>query len=628
MPETSPDTALLKIQDFTCFRELKPEERLQLAERFATRVVPKNQILLAPGESPGDLFLVAQGKAVVEAMGTSIDNPVLAELTPGNFFPVEALYQKRPVFSTFRVTEECTLYCLPAARFQEALQEFPGFRRFCEARSNILIDETRKLYTNQLSTRPDYQSLDMPLATIVRGAPLTFPPETPLRQVLREMAAQRAEVAVIVNSELQPLGIFTLSDLLHRVALNAYPTDAPVSGVMTQDLQPLSGKLPGSHAALEMARHGHRQVVVVEEGKVIGLVNERDLFGLQRVGLAQIAVAIQQAENVEALIQCSDDIRRLSHNLLDQGVRSEQLTQIISTLNDQLTEQILRRTALQEPPGDATFCWLALGSEGRHEQTLSSDQDNAIIFRPSEGVSAEEAREPLLRFARQVNTILDQCGFPLCKGGIMAGNPKWCLSLEEWERQFLDWIGSPEPESLLNATIFFDFRPLHGEKSLANQLRARVTRTAKTNQRFLHLMVESALERSPPLGLLRDFVTGADGTIDLKLSGIALFVDAARIFSLAHEIVSSGTRYRLRQASRHKKIPAKEVDAWNDAFDFLQHLRLRMQHDQHLRGKPVTNKVDPNSLNELDRRFLIESLRQAGRLQKRLGIYKITDRGM
>ncbi|MBF0212718.1 MAG: CBS domain-containing protein [Magnetococcales bacterium] len=623
MNDPTGEIPLLDIQEFQFFKELKSSDRIALAAMFEVVAIPADRVLLSPGQSPDHLYLLARGRAVVEAMGNSIGNPVLAELSAGNHFPLEALFQSRPVFSTFRTIEESTLYRLPAERFQDALKAFPGFQRYCHARSNILVDQTRKLYTNQLSTRPDYQSLDTPLAAIVRARPVTATPETPVRTVLREMADQHAEVAVIVDDQTQPLGIFTLTDLLQRVALDGYSTDAPISGVMTGELHPLSGKLPGSHAALEMARHGYRHVVVVEEDKVIGLVTERDLFGLQRVGLAQIAVRIHQADSVEALIQCSEEVRRLSHNLLDQGVRSEQLTQIISTLNDQLTEQILRKTAQQECLENIAFCWLALGSEGRHEQTLSSDQDNAIIFRAPAGMPEEQARQPLLRFAQQANTLLDQCGFPLCKGGIMAGNPKWCLSLAEWEQRFLDWIASPLPEALLNATIFFDFRPLHGEHALAVALRQRVTRTARLNQRFLHLMVENALERAPPLGLLRDFVTGADGTIDLKLSGVALFVDAARIFSLAHELMTSGTRPRLRQASRLKKIPAREVEAWNEAFDFLQHLRLRLQHAQHLQGVPITNKVDPDSLNELDRRFLIESLRQAGRLQKRLNRYRI-----
>lgn len=618
---------LQKLHNFSMFQGLGVKERHQLAERFATIHCPQGTVLLGPGQLPDYLYLVAEGRAVIEAVGNSIRNPVLAELGPGDFFPMEALFQERAVFSTFRVSDDATFYRLSADAYRQALKEFPGFHHYCETRSENLVDQSRKLYTSHLTTRPDYQSLDSPLFVIVREKPVTHGPDTPVRQVLQDIATRHTEVSVIIDDHQAPLGLFTLSDLLHRVALSGYSLDAPIAGVMNRTITPLPGKALGSQAALEMARHGLQQVVVVDEGKVIGLVGERDLFGLQRVGLAQIANTIQQSATIEELVQCSEDVRYLSHNLLDQGVRSEQLTQIISTLNDQLTQRILHLVVTKETEGseDFSFCWLALGSEGRHEQTLSSDQDNAILFQSRQPNDVEKIRAHLLRLAQKCNTLLDQCGFSLCKGEIMAGNPQWCLSLSEWEGRFEKWITTPDPEALLHATIFFDFRPLYGDKTLATTLRSRVATSARNNQRFLHLMVENALERSPPLGVLRDFVTDADKTIDLKLSGITLFVDAARLFSLAYGVTDSSTRQRLRLGGRQKKITDKEIDAWNEAFDFLQLLRLRMQHAQHIQGKPVNNKVDPSTLNELDRRFLIESLRQAGKLQKRLHSFKIRE---
>ncbi|MBF0141617.1 MAG: cyclic nucleotide-binding domain-containing protein [Magnetococcales bacterium] len=631
---TDTDDSLQKPHQFSMFQGLGLKDRQHLAERFATIHCPRGEVLLRPGQLPDYLYLVAKGRAVVEAVGSSIRNPVLAELGPGDFFPMEALFQERAVFSTFRVSEDAIFYRLSAGAFRQALQEFPGFHHYCETRSENLVDQSRKLYTSHLTTRPDYQSLDSPLMVILREKPVTHGPDAPVRQVLQDIASGQVEVSVIVTEKQAPLGLFSLTDLLHRVALPGYSLDAPVERVMNRDITPLPGKALGSQAALEMARHGLQHVVVIDEGKVIGLVGERDLFGLQRVGLAQIANTIQQASSIEKLVQCSEDVRYLSHNLLDQGVRSEQLTQIISTLNDQLTERILH-LVISKATGrseDFSFCWLALGSEGRHEQTLSSDQDNAIIFQSRqsgdvEPGAVEKTRSLLLRLARECNTVLDQCGFSLCKGEIMAGNPEWCLSLSEWEKRFEEWIATPDPKALLHSTIFFDFRPLYGDETLAAKLRSRVATSARNNHRFLHLMVENALERSPPLGVLRDFVTDSEKMIDLKLSGITLFVDAARVFSLAYGITDSGTRQRLRLGGRKKKISDKEIDAWNEAFDFLQLLRLRRQHAQLIQGKPVNNKVDPSTLNELDRRFLIESLRQAGKLQKRLQSFKIREGG-
>ncbi len=230
--------------------------------------------------------------------------------------------------------------------------------------------------------------------------------------------------------------------------------------------------------------------------------------------------------------------------------RAEQLTQFISTFNDLLTVRIIELEFAASDLGETAdgLCWLALGSEGRLEQTLSTDQDNALIFTVPEGMTADQVRAQLLPVARRINESLARCGFPLCRGNVMASNPQWCLSLEEWRGIFLNWIMHGTPEALLHASIFFDFRPLHGAHALAEELRLWLTKIAVDNSLFLRQMAENALRNRPPLGVMRDFVLGKENTLDLKLNGITPFVDAARIFSLATGV----------NQHRHYPAPAPE----------------------------------------------------------------------
>jgi CBS domain-containing protein len=299
---------------------------------------------------------------------------------------------------------------------------------------------------------------------------------------------------------------------------------------------------------------------------------------------------------------------------------AENLTAIISSLNDRLTERVidLESRALNLP--NVRWCWLALGSEGRMEQTLSTDQDNALIF--SQASDAEV--ETLLAFARRVNERLDACGFPLCKGGIMASNPKWCLSDEAWQRVFASWIDQGDPEALLHGSIFFDFRPLAGDASLSLDLRAWLSRAVQKNPRFLRQMASNALRNRPPLGVVRDFILSDDAahphTLDLKLNGTTPFVDASRIIALAAGVAQTNTAKRLREAGRALNIPEEEIADWNGAFHFLQLLRLRHQHGQQHQGVAPDNHLDPDTLNQLDRRILREAFRQARKLQSRLAL--------
>ena len=221
------------------------------------------------------------------------------------------------------------------------------------------------------------------------------------------------------------------------------------------------------------------------------------------------------------------------------------------------------------------------------EQTFVTDQDNALIY---------SGAEAPLAFADEVNRNLAACGFPLCKGDIMARNPRWCLTLEDWRSQFDGWIRNTDPQALLNASIFFDFRALAGEARLAGELRDVVLAQTKANRAFCRTMAQAALQTRPPLGLLADF---SAAELDLKGLGARPFVDAARVLGLAAGSPETGTAARLQDA--------REANA-ADAFHFIQTLRLRFER----------NRVRPGELNDIDRRVLKAAFRQAIVVQERL----------
>jgi CBS domain-containing protein len=366
-------------------------------------------------------------------------------------------------------------------------------------------------------------------------------------------------------------------------------------------------------------------VPVLDGGKLVGVITERDLFALQRVGIRAIHRTITDAVEPGQLQQAARDIRALVRSLIGLGSAAEPLTQIISTLNDELTRRLIELELPRHPLEGVDWGWLGFGSEGRYEQTISTDQDNGIIFTARPGESVEEVRGRLLPFAQAVNRALDACGYPLCEGNIMAGNPQWCLSLDEWRQRFDGWIRDSDPQALLNATIFFDFRLLYGQERPAQALREQLLAWTASTPRFLRQMAEQAVAVRPPLGLLSDFETeeGADGrsTLDLKIAGARLFVDAARIIALAAGIAHSSTAERLRQGGPRIGMNANEVSSAVDAFFFIQMLRLRRQAAaEEGSGRAGHNRIAPDELNEVDRRMLKESLRQARNLQRRLAL--------
>ncbi len=471
----------------------------------------------------------------------------------------------------------------------------------------------------QSNSRP---TLHSQLAAMIRRKPITVTPDSTLREAVLLMSEHRIGSIIVVEPESnRPIGIFTLRDLLHRVAARQYDLDQMVMSVMSgSGLLMLNWRATVYQAALIMARNGVHHVIVVDAtDRLVGLVSQEDIYELQSGGGKAISGAIRGAQDLEGLIGAADDIRRLAERMLAEGGAAEPLTQLISSLNDHLCGRLIELTQREFDLPDVKWAWLAFGSEGRFEQTLSSDQDNGLVF-AAPAHQAEAVRQALLPFAAEVNKRLDTLGFPLCKGNVMASNPELCLSLDEWHQRYASWLRCTTPQALLNATIYFDFRPLFGEEALAAELSEWLRKNIPGATLFLRFMAENALTTQPPLGFLSDF--SFDGskdfprTIDLKASGTRLFVDAARILALANGIGETSTPERLRAAAAKGKIGRDDVAALIDGFFFLQQLRLRQQQSGTPQG--LANRVDPAALNELDRFVLKETFKQAKKLQSRL----------
>jgi CBS domain-containing protein len=539
----------------------------------------------------------------------------------GESFPIAAVFGARPTTLDYFAVEDTFAYAFDAQVVAQLAEDSAQFNRYCTHRLNALMVSAadRAAPGQDLSSgaTADHPMLH-PLGAIIRREPVTCSGDCSLRDALALMARHRIGAIVITNATLQPQGVFTERDLVRIAASGSLDLERRAVDYASSTLVMLSPTDLATEAALAMVKHTIRHVLVVDEGRLVGIVSERDLFALQRRTMAQVADGIALARAEGEFVHAAGEIRGLADSLLAQGIGAQSMTTLIAVLNDRLTQRILDLAAARHRLGDVQMCWLALGSEGRQEQTIATDQDNALIFAVPSGESAETTRERLLSFAEEVNHTLDLCGFPLCKGNIMASNPDLCLPLDVWRTRFLEWMHAMSPEALLRSMIFFDFRPLWGDYSLADQLRKWLAEAAQGRALFLRSLAEVGLRARAPIGFFGDFVTGgADAsTIDLKLQGTRIFVDVARVFALQLGITATNTVERMRTAGIRLGIPPDTIEATVDAFHFLQMLRLRQQR----RDPSVPNRIDPARLNELDRRILKESLRHARAMQQRLAL--------
>ena len=608
-------------------RRLAPFSQMTAAQvdRFITA---STQAYYAPGEtvlSPEagpvrQLCLVRQGsitgrRGLAEAEGGF-------ELDAGDLFPVGALMGERPVTATYRANVDTFCLLLPAPVVKALAAESAPFADFLNARVLRFLDLSRSALRAEYSSQAlSEQSLETPLARLVRAAPVAVRGETPLAQALALMHERRIGSVLVTDDAGAPRGILTRHDILGRVTLPQVPLTVPISQVMSAPVHALDTTATAHDAALLMSRHGIRHVPVTQEGRLVGIVSERDLFSMQKLSIKQVSTAMRGAMEVAELRDGARQIRDLAGRLLGQGIGARQLTELISHLNDVLTERLVQLCAVEHGLDLQRACWLAFGSEGRGEQTIATDQDNGLVF---ESEDPERERPAWLAFARSVNEALDACGYPLCKGNVMASNPACCLTATEWCTRFDRWIEQGSPEDMLNASIYFDFRPIAGNKAFVEPMRELVASRAARVPRFIKQMADNALRNQAPLDWLGSIATKeVDGreVVDLKMQGTAIFVDVARLYALGHGIAETNTRRRFEAIASALKAEPQESEGWCSAFEFLQMLRLQVQlRPKTDSGVPPDNPnlVEPATLNDIDRRVLKECFRVMRRLQQRM----------
>ncbi|MNS42958.1 D-arabinose 5-phosphate isomerase [compost metagenome] len=616
------------LQRFPPFNQMEHSHLAYLVEQCQLRFYASGESIVKPADGPVEHFyIVKQGRVVGERQ--HLVKPGVEttfEITSGECFPLAALLGERATRTEHLAGEDTFCLQLNKAAFIRVFSMSEVFRDFALRGVSSLLDQVnQQVRQRAVETLGTQYSLNTPLGELAMRHPVVCSPDTPLRDAVRLMHEQQVGSIVVVDPQRYPTGIFTLRDLRQVVAAADADLGAPIARHMTAQPFYLSPQASAFDAAMAMTERHIAHVCLVENRRLCGVVSERDLFSLQRVDLVHLARTIRHAPRLDTLVSLRGEISQLVERMLAHGASSTQITQIITLLNDHTVCRVIELALAERGDPGVPFSWLCFGSEGRREQTLHTDQDNGILFEAADSAEADAIRARLLPLAQYINQCLAQCGFTLCKGNVMAGNPELCLSRSEWARRFAGFVREASPENLLGSSIYFDLRVVWGDEQGCEQLRQGLLDQVADNRIFQRMMADNALRQRPPVGRLREFVLTRQGndkaaTLDLKVQGLTPFVDGARLLALANGIGACNTLERLRQLVAKGVIEALDGAAYEEAYHFIQQTRMQQHQRQTRDNLPYSNRLDPDSLNHLDRRILRESLRQAQRLQSSLAL--------
>jgi CBS domain-containing protein len=600
------------LQRFPPFNQMENAHLAFLVEQCQLRFFGPGESILKPSGGPVEHFyIVKQGRVVGERPDSA---ETTFEITTGECFPLAALLGERATRTEHKAAEDTFCLQLNKPAFIKLFALSSPFRDFALRGVSSLLDQVnQQVQQKAVETLGTQYSLNTRLGELAMRHPVMCSPDTPLREAVTLMHEQQVGSIVIVDVHQSPLGIFTLRDLRQVVADGTSDFTQAIDSHMTQAPFFLTPDHSAFDAAIAMTERHIAHVCLVKDQRLCGVVSERDLFSLQRVDLVHLARTIRNAPRVENLVAIRGEIGQLVERMLAHGASSTQITHIITLLNDHTVCRVIELTLAEKGDPGVPFSWLCFGSEGRREQTLYTDQDNGILFEAKDAVEAAEIRGRLLPLAQQINQSLALCGFSLCKGNIMAGYPELCLSRAEWARRFAAFIREATPENLLGSSIYFDLRVVWGDEQGGDFLRQNVLDQVADNRLFQRMLAENALRQRPPVGRFREFVLTRK-----SVQGLTPFVDGARLLALANGIHANNTLERLRQLVAKEVIEPLDGAAYEEAYHFIQQTRMQQHQLQTRENQPYSNRVDPDSLNHLDRRILRESLRQAQRLQSSL----------
>ncbi len=356
--------------------------------------------------------------------------------------------------------------------------------------------------------------------------------------------------------------------------------------------------------------------------RIVGAVTNHDLLVAQARSPFFLIREINKAENKEALFDKHAQLPAIIQGLITGGAKSENITRLITTISDAILTKLIGFALAEMPAPPTRFVFIILGSEGRREQTLKTDQDNAIIYEDVSAESQDEVQKYFLALGEKVCTWLDRAGYAYCEGGIMAKNPKWCQPLSVWKNYFHSWIRTADLQDLLKSSIFFDFRGAYGEVKMVDALRQYLFSSLKGWSGFFRHLAENALYFKPPIGFFRNFVVESKGkhrnSFDIK-SAMLPIVDLARIYALNNQVSETNTRERIHSLYLKKVFSWKEYNEIDKAYSFLMQLRFVRQINAVIEenAKP-DNYINPKKLSRIEQKMLKEIFTRIEKFQERL----------
>jgi CBS domain-containing protein len=609
---------LSMIHPFTSLNEIDLGE---IAATMGLRRFSAGELIIKQGGSGEHFYIVKSGLVKVYLLDEEGKETLLGFLGEGDCFGEIALLSRGPTTAYIQAAEQTIGLIQSKETFLRMIQKHPLFYQFF---NQLLTQRMRAIYKELQSESPGVAQVE-PFLYRKRIKDMISPlkafvsPQSSIQEVTREIIEKGLSTVVILDGQGKPQGVIRPRRILKAVLLEGTPPQAPVETIMEKDFHSIDTAGYFFDALHQMIKHETNELIALTEERVEGILTGIDLLRFRGREALSLIRNIEEAPSLSQLNTMRGEVEKVLRALITDGALASHACKIVSEFNDKIVRRVIRLIEMECGAPPVPYAWLGLGSEGRKEQTLLTDQDNALIF---SGPAPEPIFHYFKRFSAQVVEGLNRCGIPKCKGGVMAENPKFFGDTGQWITRTTEWIQAPvlTEKNLMDTYVFLDFRSVSGDPSIEKELKSHVIRLTRKCPSFLTSLAQTIVSIPVPIGFFKNFIVEKSGKhknrLNLKLYGLVPLITCIKILALHQGATETNTIERIKILNQCRALSDDQAELLEQAFETFLTLKIRNNLNDIDQGRELSNHIDPAALSTRQKQLLKEAFWTVSELQK------------
>ena len=607
------------LKEHSPFNHLTFEELTKIATSIRVVNLQKNKVLFQVNDILHDSFYVVASGVINLSVIADAEEILLNKCNPGDILGLRPFFAKNNYMMTAKAREESIVYAIPIVVFRPfvannsevlnfLLESFAVNTRNPKDKENLIgkLISDNVFYADQQSEMQYFQSLSYN----------TTPLKTTLTAIAKDVAQLMTESLInniVICDNNSPLGIITDTDMRSKIATGRYPITVSVDKIMSSPVITVVENVSLAEAQLLMLKHNVTHLCVTQDGTdksaLKGIISEHDLIVAQANNPGVLIKEVKRCQSPKEIKQIRDRLTDLIQTSISKNIPLSHVFNIASEINLAIIKRSVELSILELGSPPARFAWLSIGSQGRKEQLLLTDQDSILIFEDVATDKYREVKDYFLKLGKKTTAILEKIGYELCPNGHMGSNALWCKSLTDWIKQYDSWMNTPGENSNDLSSIFFDYEITFGERKIEDAIGDVVFKNAKNNTLFFDFLGNDTLRKNSPLTFFKKFHLEEEGPnkdkFDIKTRALMPLIDGARLFALNFEIRGiNNTFQRFKQLSI---IDAKHAEIYlNCAEAFLTLSKFRTI--EGLKNDNSGQFINLEELSKIDREKLKNAL--------------------